>query len=119
MSGKNAYLQRQQEMQRRCFDAGLQSGRQQILDMMSVVLNDPKTMGKDVFGRERLLKVVKEIGERIDYYQPAWSKSDEADYYQVKLDERLAQIYGDKLADSFYARYEFAPEYNYTTGKWK
>ena len=72
-----------------------------------------------MFGKDRLIRVVEAIGEMLDYYQPAWSKTDDADYYQVKLDERMAQIYGDKLADSFYVRYQFAPEYNYTTGKWK
>lgn len=115
--GKNL-LARQKETNKAYFDAGLQMGRQQILDMMSLVLNDPEIMGKDTFGKERLLKVVKGIGEYIDRYQLAWEKSDEADYYQVKMDEALAKVYGDRLADSFYQRYEFAPEYNYKTGRW-
>lgn len=117
--GENAFLKKQKAMQRAYFDAGLQMGRQQILDMMSLVLNDPEIMGKDTFGKDRLLKVVKGIGAYIDKYQPAWEKSDDADYYQVKMDEALAKIYGDKLADSFYQRYEFMPEFCYKTGRWK
>lgn len=31
------------------FQAGLQAGRQQILDMVSLVLRDPEIMGKDIF----------------------------------------------------------------------
>lgn len=116
---KNAFLLKQKELQRACFDAGLQSGRQQIMDMMSLVLRDPNIMGKDTFGKERLLKVVKGIGEYIDKYQPAWEKSDDTDYWQKKLDDALAEAYGDGLADSFYQRYEFAPEFNYNTGRWK
>ena len=101
------------------FSIGLPSGRQQILDMMSLVLRDPEIMGKDTFGKDRLMKVVKGIGEYIDLYQPAWEKSDETDYYRAKLDAALAEAYGDELHDSFLKRYEFAPEYDYTRGKWK
>ncbi len=119
MSGKNSFLLKQKELQRACFQAGLQSGRQQILDMMSIVLNNPAIMEKDTFGKKRLLKVVKGIGECIDKFQPAWEKTDETDYYQKLLDDHLAEIYGDDLHDSFYKRYEFAPEFDYTKGKWK
>ena len=116
---KNGFLERQKATQRAYFEAGLQSGRQQILDMMSLVLRDSDIMGKDTFGKDRLLKVVKGIGEYIDKYQPAWEKSDDADYYQKKMDDELAEAYGDGLADSFYQRYQFAPEFDYMKGKWK
>lgn len=117
--GKNAFLVQQKAMQKAFFDAGLQSGRQQIMDMLSLVLRDPAIMGKDTFGKERLCKVVQGIGEYIDKYQPAWEKCDDADYYQKKLDDALADAYGDGLADRFYKRYQFAPEYDYMKGKWK
>lgn len=113
------YMQQRKAFIQAGFDAGLPSGRQQILDMMSLVLRDPDIMGKDIFGKERLMKVVKGIGEYIDKYQPAWEKSDETDYYRAKLDAALAEAYGDELHDSFLKRYEFAPEYDYTRGKWK
>lgn len=116
---KNDFLARQKATQRAFFEAGLQMGRQQILDMMSLVLNDPDIMGRDTFGKDRLIKVVNGIGEYIDKYQPAWEKSDDTDYYQVKLDDALTKIYGDGLADSFYKRYEFAPEFDYMKGRWK
>ena len=115
---KNAFLEKQKATQRAYFEAGLQSGRQQILDMMSLVLRDPEIMGKDTFGKDRLCKVVKGIGEYIDKYQPAWEKSDDTDYYQKKLDDALMEAYGG-LADSFYKRYEFAPEFDYNKGRWK
>lgn len=117
--GKNGFLERQQALQRACFDAGLQSGRQQIIDMVSLVLRDPDIMGKDTFGKERLLKVVKGIGEYIDTFQKAWEKDDETDYYRAKLDEALAEAYGEGLKDSFLRRYEYAPEFDYMKGKWK
>lgn len=116
---KNGFVAKQQALQRACFAAGMQSGRQQIIDMVSLVLRDPAIMGKDIFGKDRLIKVVQGIGEYIDYYQPAWQKTDETDYYQKKLDDALAEAYGDKLHDSFFSRYEYAPEYDYEKGKWK
>lgn len=116
---KNKYIEERDAMRRGFFDAGLKCGRQQILDMMSLVLRDAEIMGKDTFGKDRLIKVVKGIGEYIDKYQSAWEKNDETDYYRAKLDEALAEAYGESLHDSFPERYEFAPEYDYTRGKWK
>lgn len=116
---KNDYLARQAVMQRAYFDAGLQSGRQQIIDMVSLVLRDPEIMGKNTFGKDRLLKVVKGIGDYIDKYQKAWEKDDETDYYRAKLDDALAEAYGESLHNSFLQRYDAAPEYDYVKGKWK
>jgi hypothetical protein len=101
------------------FQAGLQAGRQQILDMMSLVLRDPKYVKKDIHGAERLLTIVKGIGDYIDIYQDAWQKTDETDYVRAKLDAALADAYGPGLHDSFTQRYDTAPEYDYTKGKWK
>ena len=117
--GKNDFLMKQKALQRACFEAGLRSGRQQILDMVSLVLRDPDIMGKDTFGKDRLMKVVKGVGEYIDTYQKAWEKDDETDYYRAKLDDALVEAYGDDLHDSFLKRYEFAPEFDYNRGKWK
>ena len=110
---KNDFLAKQRAVNMGFFEAGLQSGRQQIMDMMSLVLHE-----KYGFGKDRLVVVVKGIGEYIDKFQTAWEKSDEADYYQNKLDAALAEIYGESLHDSFYERYKYAPEYNYQKGKW-
>lgn len=116
---KNDFLARQAAVKQAYFEAGLQMGRQQILDGLSVVLNDPAIMKKDVFGKGRLLAVVKGIGEFIDTYEKAWQKDDEADYYQTKLDAELARIYGEGMHDTFLQRYEYAREYDYVKGKWK
>lgn len=117
--GKNGLLERQRIANQTYFEAGLQMGRQQMLDMMSVVLNDPKYVKKDVFGKERLLVVVKGIGECIDLFQKAWERDDETDYYRDKLDALLAEIYGDGMHDTFSKRYEYCCDYDYVKGKWK
>ena len=47
---KNDFMARQKARDRMMLDVGLQCGRQQILDMMTLVLRDPSIMGKDIFG---------------------------------------------------------------------
>ena len=115
---KNGLLDKMKRERQAYFDAGLQMGRQQILDMMCIVLNDPDIMGKDTFGRDRLLKVVKGVGDYIDVFQKAWERDDETDYYRDKLDGWLARIYGEEMLDTFGKRYEYCTEFNYKTGKW-
>jgi hypothetical protein len=116
--GRNGFLEKQQQERQMYFNAGLEMGRQQILDMMSIVLNDPDIMGKDTFGKDRLLKVVKGIGNYIDVFQKAWEKDYEADYYRDKMDARLAKIYGDGMHDTFSQRYQYCKDFNYKTGRW-
>ena len=115
---KNDFLARQRVMQQTFFDAGLQMGRQQILDLMVLTLRDPEYVGKDTFGAQRLLKIIQGIGAKLDYFEPAWRKHDEADYYQTKLDAALAEAFGNKLQDSFHKRYEYCKEQNPKTGRW-
>lgn len=116
---KNDFLAKQRALQHGHFTAGLQSGRQQIIDCVSLVLRDPEIMGKDTFGKDRLLKVVQGVGKYIDLYQKAWEKDDETDYYRAKLDAALAEAYGQELHDSFLERYEFLPEIEYKRGNGK
>ena len=116
---KNGYLENQRRERQFYLNVGLQCGRQQIIDMISLVLRDTEIMGKDTFGKERLMSVVNGIGQYIDLYQKAWEKSDETDYYRARLDSALVRAYGDELHDSFLKRYEFLPDFDYTKGKWK
>lgn len=116
---KNDFLARQKALQDACFDAGLRCGRQQIIDMVSLVLRDSSVMSKDTFGGKRLIKIVEGIKAKINEYNLAWQKHDDTDYWQKRMDDELAEAYGEKLHDSFHERYPFAPEYDYMKGKWK
>lgn len=116
---KNDFLARQKARDRMMLEIGLQCGRQQIIDMMSLVLRNPKYVDRDTFGKGRLMRVVEGIGDYLDKYEPAFQKNDESDYYQKRLDDELAEAYGEELHDSFHKRYEFAPEFDYTKGRWK
>ena len=115
----NAFLKEIAEAKKFYYKAGIESGRQQILDMMTLVLRDRSIMGNDIFGKDRLMKVVTGIGEYIDKYELAWQRHDETDYLRNQLDRNLAEAYGEKLHDSFLVRYPYAPEYDYVKGKWK
>ena len=116
---KNAYLAKLEAERKAYFRAGLETGRQQIIDMMCCVLHDPDYMGKDTFGKDRLLKVVKGLGDYLDKFDPAFQASDEADYYQDLLDRHLVDCFGKGMADSFSVRYQYCLEYDYKKGRWK
>ena len=116
---KNGFLERQRITNQAYFDAGLQMGRQQVIDMLSVVLNNPKVMGKDTFGKRRLPVLINAIGEAIDTFQKAWERDDETDYYRAKLDELLTKAYGVDMVDTFDKRYEYCCDFDYFRGKWK
>ena len=114
------FAQQQTIITREFFNAGLQMGRQQIIDMLCIVLHDPKYMKKDTFGAERLDIVIKGIGEKMDYFYRAWQKVDDADYWQAKMDAYLADCFGVAcLEGTFHQRYEFSPEYDYKNARWK
>ncbi len=118
MSGKNDFLAKISAAKAVGFQAGLVSGRQQILDMMTLVLCDPEIMGSNILDKDSLPKVVEGIDEYIKKYELAWVKHNETDHVQSQLDKNLAEVYGEKLKDSFHVRYPYAPEYDYVKGKW-
>ena len=66
--GKNSFVARMQLEKQVIFNEGIQMGRQQILDMMSIALNDPDVMGKNVFGKDRLIKIIKSTFIIIFYF---------------------------------------------------
>ena len=118
---KNGYLEKREADRQEYFRAGIEIGRQQIIDMLSLALRKKEYVGKDTFGSGRLLKILAGISKELDYWMPAWQKSDETDVYRDKLDENLAEAYGQgiKVRDPFIVRYPSMPEYDYQKGRWK
>lgn len=116
---KKDFLARQAAVNHGYFKAGEQTGRQVVLDMMVLALRDPEIMGKDIFGKDRLLKVLKGIEKYMDIFDQAFQATDETDYYRAKLDAALADAFGEGMHDTFLQRYEFAKEYDYVKGRWK
>ena len=109
---KKDFLARQAATQRAYFDAGLQCGRQQILDMMTLVLRDPSIMGKDIFGRARIEKLFAKCQEYDSYYDLCFTKHVDADKRQEEMDRVLKEIWGNDLCP-FAERYPYTKYYGY------
>ena len=78
-----------------------------MTDTLMLTLNDPEIMGKDVFGEKRIRKIVMAWGKVYDRYHGALEKGDEADFYQVKMDEALKRLLGEEGFVPFEERYEW------------
>ena len=119
---KNDFLERRRQREQEVFDAGLRIGRQQMCDFITLALREPDVMRKDTFSGKRIVLVLQEVKKKMEEFSPAFEKSDEADYYQEKLDMLLREAYGDEIDDGFFAfhdRYECVKKFDYKTGKWK
>lgn len=109
---KSGYLQRQKAAVGVYRQAEKDTYIQFMTDTLMVTLNDPAVMGKDVFGKQRIKKVVEAWGKAFDKYHGALEKNDEADYWQEKLDQQLRAILGDELVP-FPKRYDWIPQFGY------
>lgn len=121
MPNKNAFLEKQVKIQKACFDEGWALGVQQMCDYIALALRDPETMGKDTFGGERILKVLRKVEEFVHYFRPAFLPNDEADWYQEQLDKVLREAYKGVNGPfcPFADRYDCLKQFDYKTGKWK
>ncbi len=111
MVKQNPLLAKFEAEKQKCFEAGCDMTAQQFFDYMSIVLNDPDVMGKDVFGAKRIQKVRAAMQELDKVFSEAWVNSQESDYYQEKLDEGLRSIFGKIVP--FKDRYPFLKQWNY------
>ena len=114
MGRKNDYLDRQRTRDRVLQDATRQTFQQYMTDTLILTLNDSDVMGQDVFGYERLKKVLDAWGKYYDYYFAALTKAPDADYAREKMDREMKRIIGDR-GDfiPFEKRYEWLPEISY------
>lgn len=109
---KNNYAQRRKEEKQALLDIGVGVGIQMMADFMSIALNDPEAVDKDIFGTNRLQKVLRRTSELHNTFIAAFGTGDEADYFREKLDQRLKQIYGD-MAVPFEERYPHLKQIRY------
>lgn len=119
---KNDFLARKRQREQEVFDAGLRIGRQQMCDFITLALREPDVMRKDTFSGKRIVLVLQEVKKKMEEFSPAFEKSDEADYYQEKLDCALREAYGDEIRDGFFSfdeRYEIVKKFDYNARKWK
>ena len=97
MGQPSAYMRKLHQEKQALVDAGIQCGKQQIVDYLTLVLRDPDYVGRDIFGRERIEKIIVGLEAYDKLFKEAYTVNKEADYYQEKLDERLREVYGNEL----------------------
>lgn len=92
----NSYAERVQRDRQRYLDIGLDSGAQIVHDMLCVALRDKQAMGDDVWGRERIVRLLTR-----------------QDYMQEQLDGVLREIFGAATVP-FAVRHPYVREIDYT-----
>lgn len=95
--GENGYLKKKQEREQALLDIGVTCGKQQMVDYLTCVLRNPLYVGKDIFGRDRIDRIMVGLLTYDKKYEKAYTKDVEADVAQEHLDNELRQVYGDEL----------------------
>lgn len=113
---QNEFLKKRDERDRKFFDAGMSMGVQLVHDFVQIALRDPETMGKDTFGRARIEKLFRKVGQCDDYFHLCFTDHKEADKRQEEMDNLLREIWG-KDTDPFQKRYPFAKYFGYTKAR--
>ena len=105
--GKNAYLERQAEKQRQRDSIVMSWSHQILYDALSLVLNDPEVMGKDVFGEKRLGKLCVATNAKLKEMLPGLlNNQPNSSYIRAQVDRELEKICKDSFVP-WEERYEF------------
>lgn len=117
---ENVYLKQREALNRALWSAGVETGFQKAVDMFSIALNDPVTMGKDTFGKQRLMNLLNAVAELDYYFTKAYTEDKEADYLQEQMDSALSKIFDEKFS-KFSERYPYITQPDYSKAKkgWK
>lgn len=94
---RNGYLEKKAAKDQALIEAGVQCGKQQMVDYLTLVLRNPTYVGKDIHGRERIEKIIAGLYHYENKYKDAYTKHKEADVAQEHLDEELKEVWGDDL----------------------
>ena len=116
MANKNDYVAQRQKRDREMLATGISMGMQLTSDFFQIALRDPEVMGKDIFGRGRIEKIVDKTMELDDYFNLAFSDHVEAEMYQEEMDRLLREIWKDDLLP-FQERYDKLKKVKYDKPK--
>lgn len=109
--GKNAYAAELQRKKALGFEIVSSWTAQLALDTIAMVLNDPEVMGSDTFGATRLQRICEGFNKLWPTCQKALEKSDEAEYYRVKIDQAQEHIFGPDYL-RWHERYAYWDEHD-------
>lgn len=114
----NAFLAKQQAIQQRMLEVGMDTGFQKCWDLIQLCLRDPEAVGKDTFGKDRIKRLYTALKKYEKELGTAWLPTQEkdADVKQRDLDALLKEVWGDELCP-FYERYPNIKKTDYTKGR--
>ena len=102
----NAFLAKQAEKQKQRDMIVMSWSHQMCYDALTLVLNDPEVMGKDVFGRKRLNRLCKALNAKISEIIPGMSGAVNSSYIRAQVDRELQRICAEDF-EPWEERYEF------------
>ena len=94
----NAYIAQQREKQKARDMVIMHWSHQMAYDAITLVLNDPTVMGKDVFGKQRLERICKAMNEKIREMLPALGGTPSASHVRAQIDRALQKICGEDFS---------------------
>lgn len=115
----NNYLAKLDQEYEKGITRGVEIGLQIECDMMICALHDPEYMCGDPFGEKRIRRVMEGSSYYLKLFQPAFHATDETDYYQQKLDDKIADALNGHLDANFDERHPWFRKYDYRKGKFK
>lgn len=122
MAKQSAFMQKQQMLNQKMLEVGMDTGFQKCWDLVQICLRDPEAVGKDTFGKERIKRLYKSLTKYEHALGKAWLPTTEkdADVKQRDLDALLGEIWGEELCP-FDERYPYVKRVDYTKGRkeWK
>ena len=87
---------------------GEHMGKQLMCDALQIVLNDADVMGKDVFGEERIWKVLKACEGVLDEMKPCFDAADpEAPWHRERIDRAISRNFKNRTLIPFEQRYPY------------
>ncbi len=101
---KNDYAKRLQQRKQLESEIIQRWTAQLCLDVMTIVLNDPEVMGKDVFGAQRLRRVGDAFNKLYNECTVGLSPDVAASHVRELIDRRLRRVWGDTF-ESWEGRY--------------
>lgn len=111
--GKNEFLRKRDERDRKFFEAGMKTGAQFATDYIALSLHDPVVMGKNrILSGSTISKVFIHAGKLDEHFCLAFSDHVEADYVRTELDGALKEVFGEDTVP-FEQRYPYAKDFNY------
>lgn len=106
MPKKNPYLEKRRAEQEQRDIIVMAWAHQTVYDALTLVLNDPEVMHKDVFGKKRLNRLCKALNEKMNEILPGLSNRPNASHVRRLVDDELRKICGDDFIP-WAERYEY------------